>query len=97
MNSAPERFVWDRLLSSDVLGQRPHRVLNIDSNLFCGDKWCTGDCGYPKMIRSRPDGLLEAAAAMLGVSPVWCTSYINSEWSGALVEVKNDGTNPLWW
>jgi hypothetical protein len=91
----PEKIIWIPNWSINA-----HRRMTIkfadEEIVICGYKWCTGNCNLPKLMRTREDGTVECAAAMLGVSHLWSSEHIRSEWNGEMIEVPYDGEYPNW-
>ena len=61
-----------------------HRDVLVDGVLFCGDPWCTGQCGNAKLIATTEHGVM-MVSALCGVEQV-AGRHLRPDWTGKTVE-----------
>jgi hypothetical protein len=55
---------------------------------FCGDSWCTGQCGLPALVMPHIDGEWKAYSAMTACGPVMQPWRV--QWLGEKVEIPEE-------
>lgn len=88
---------------SEQLGDRWHRegfATTSDGAQvhFCGAYHpgdCSGICGLPRLVRTREDGVREAAVVAMGICPAYDQYVERGQWFGSVIEVDHPG-QPVW-
>lgn len=90
------RFIHVDILVTWKEGDQPQR--------FCGDNWCTGNCGLPALIIPWPPCEGRERYAKVSGSQVACGPLMQAkrvEWMGEKIEVpeehRADFNRRLWW
>lgn len=75
---------------------------DFEPQRYCGDSWCTGQCGLPALVLDVKGRELKCHSSVVACGPVW--QHFRNKWTGEKVEyLPADGEDRetlakmIWW
>lgn len=56
---------------------------------ICGDKYCKGDCGYPRLVVEYQGSVLRARNSAVACGPLFNVVESSDRWEGAVIHLPD--------